>query len=397
MIELNQEQEHLKKIVEDTDNHLFITGKAGTGKTTLLQSIKRSTKKKLVVVAPTGVAALNIGGQTIHSLFGIPPKLIKKEELKINKRSKSILSKIDSLIIDEISMVRADLMDAIDEILRQAKSSKTPFGGVQVIMFGDLCPYFFNAQVWKQTSFNKYELKTILRQEDDQFKQILDYIRTRKNDNAAYDKLNQRVVTPEQNHQAITLTSTNYIADQINSQKLTTLKGKSLKYDAEISGDMDSSSFPTDASLELKPGAQVMFLRNDLQKRWANGTIGKVHSLTKNEISIEIENEVYVVGKEIWEKIRYTYNSRTHSLNEEVVSSFTQYPLKLAWAITIHKSQGKTLDSVLIDLGARAFAHGQTYVALSRCKTLEGIYLTRKINPSDIIVDPKIISFMETL
>lgn len=418
MIELNQEQEQLKRIVEDSGKHLFITGKAGTGKSTLLQAIKKSSKKKLVVVAPTGVAAINIGGQTIHSLFGIPPQLIKKEELKITKQKKAILSKIDTLIIDEISMVRADLLDAIDEILRQAKSNKAAFGGVQLIMFGDLYqlppvinspelrkyfednfggPYFFNAQVWKHCAFNKYELKTILRQEDEQFKHILDCVRSRKIDNLAFDKLNQRVITPEQGREIITLTTTNYTADQINFQKLGALKGKSFKYVADLDGNLDPSSFPAELHLELKPGAQVMFLRNDPQRRWANGTIGKVHSLTEKEISIAVENEVHVVGKERWDKIRYSYDSKTHSLEEEVVSTFTQHPLKLAWAITIHKSQGKTLDSVLIDLGARAFAHGQTYVALSRARTLEGIYLSRKININDIIVDPRITGFMETL
>ncbi|MBI3591677.1 MAG: AAA family ATPase [Candidatus Melainabacteria bacterium] len=416
-IKLSEEQLDIKNIIESTNKHLFITGKAGTGKSTLLQDIKENTKKRCVVVAPTGVAAVNVGGQTIHSLFRLPPKFITEEDINVGERTKKLLKAIDMVIIDEISMVRVELMDAIDIVLRKARSNNDPFGGVQIIMVGDLYQlppvvkeeellqyftrkyggiYFLNAKVWQRSSFEMYELKTVFRQEDIQFKHMLDCIREDRCSSETFNSLNERAKVSVPTNGVITLTSTNKIADQINEKHLNQLYSDLFIYEAHINGDFDQSSFPAELSLRLKKGAQVMFVRNDRNlNRWVNGTLGHVHSLTRDEVKVDIKGEIHLIKKETWEKYRYNFDEKTNSIKAEIVASFTQYPLKLAWAITIHKSQGKTLDSVLIDLGTGAFACGQTYVALSRCTSLDGIYLKRKITSKDILVDPKIIDFMK--
>lgn len=416
-IKLSEEQLAVKNIIENTNKPLFVTGKAGTGKSTLLQAVRDSTKKRCVAIAPTGVAAINVGGQTIHSFFRLPPKFITEEDINISEGTKKLLKAIEMVIIDEISMVRADLMDAIDIVLRKARANDDPFGGVQIVMFGDLYQlppvvkeeellqyfmrkyggvYFFNAKVWQCSSFEIYELKTIFRQEDSQFKNMLDCIREDRCNSETFALLNERAKVSVPTNSIIILTSTNKIANQINEKHLKQLDSELFIYEAHINGDFDQPSFPAELSLRLKKGAQVMFVRNDHHlNRWVNGTLGHVHSLTKNEITVDIKGKIHLVTKETWEKYRHNLNEQTNSIKAEVVASFTQYPLKLAWAITIHKSQGKTLDSVLIDLGARAFACGQTYVALSRCTRLDGIYLKREITSRDIIVDPKIVHFMK--
>lgn len=414
-LKLSDEQQKIFDIIENQNRNVFITGKAGTGKSALLQYFKYKSKKRLVVVAPTGIAALNVGGQTIHSLFRIPPAFTDKNNLKVYPKTALLLRNIDTLVVDEISMVRADLMDAIDHILKAARRNTLPFGGVQVVMFGDLYQlppvvndpelhkyfahnhggyYFFNAHVWRDAPLDIYELSQIFRQKDEDFKNILNEIRLGSVSENSLSNLNRRVdfTVPEEG--VITLATTNASVNSTNVQRLSRLSGKLFSYKAEIEGDLEKSSFPTEEELELKVGAQVMFLKNDKEKRWVNGTIGFIKSLSEDEIKVDIDGIVYPVEKETWNKIRYFYNQRERKIDEEVISSFTQYPLRLAWAVTIHKSQGQTYGSVAIDLGDGAFAHGQTYVALSRCKMLETLYLKREVLAEDIIVDSAVTNFM---
>ena len=390
-IRLSNQQKKLFEKIESSSEHMFITGKAGTGKSVLLQYLKQHTNKNMVVLAPTGVAALNVSGQTIHSFFRIPPSFVRNENLKLSYKTSLLLRNLDCIVIDEISMVRADLMDAIDYLLRKARSENTQFGGVQMIMFGDLYQlppvvsdpelhkyfehnhggyYFFNAHAWKNDPMNIYELTENFRQKDETFRLILNSIRTGSIDDKALSHLNRRVSVIIPKEGVITLAPTNGLVSEINHQKLLELQGKTLEYRATITGDLEQSSFPTDEILKLKKGAQVMFLRNDKQKRWVNGTIGYIESLGADIIKVNIDGIVFPVQKETWNKIRYQYNQAERTVEEETVSSFTQFPLRLAWAITIHKSQGQTYKSVLVDMQGGAFAHGQTYVALSRCKSL---------------------------
>ncbi len=417
-LKLSQEQQAVFDIIENKNGHIFITGKAGTGKSALLQYFKYKSKKRLVVVAPTGIAALNVGGQTIHSLFGFPPAFLSQERLEqltLRPKMAFLLRNIDTVVIDEISMVRADLLDAIDYRLRTARANNLPFGGVQIVMFGDLYQlppvvsdpelhkyfahnrgghYFFNAHVWKNISMEIYELTQIFRQRDENFKNILNKIRRGSITEVLLNELNQRTNFQAPDDGVITLTTTNNAVSAINSFRLSQLTGKLFTYRAYIEGELEKTSFPTEEFLELKEGAQVMFLKNDKEKRWVNGTMGFVKSLSKNEVKVDIDGIVYSVPKETWNKIRYYYNQQERKIEEEVASSFNQYPLRLAWAITVHKSQGQTYGSVAVDMGDGAFAHGQTYVALSRCRAFETLYLKRGIMTEDIIIDPAIIEFM---
>lgn len=414
-LKLSPEQQKLFEKLEKTKNHIFVTGKAGTGKSALLQYFKRHSAKRLVVVAPTGVAALNVGGQTIHSLFKIPPSFIKKSSLSVDPRTAMLLRNLDTVVIDEISMVRADLMDAIDHLLRQARGNSVSFGGVQMIMFGDLYQlppvvsdpelhkyfadnhggyYFFNADVWQNTALEIYELTQVFRQKDEGFKEILNAIRIGSVDDQLLSLLNVRTVPDIPSDGVITLATTNKTVSAINHARLAQLPGEMHEYRAVISGKLEESSYPTEEILCLKKGAQVMLIKNDKEKRWVNGTLGYIDSLSNNEIKVNIDGIVYSVPQETWSKIRYYYNQAKRSVEEEIVSSFTQYPLRLAWAVTVHKSQGRTYGSITVDMGDGAFAHGQTYVALSRCKSLEGLFLKREILREDIIVDPAVINFM---
>lgn len=418
VMKLNEEQEELRSLIENTKDHIFITGKAGTGKSTLLQALKKTSPKKFVVAAPTGVAALNVGGQTVHSLFKLPAKFVHRSDIKVSKATQKLLSQIEMVIIDEVSMLRADLMDAIDEILQEARSSRQAFGGVQMVMFGDLYQlppivadrelqqyfkdhynsyYFFSANVWQNTQLRVHELETIFRQDDGEFKQVLNSLRVGNFNQEAIAVLNSRANIPTPTENFITLALTNNTVSEINHRKLAEIKEQSFTYAAEISGDLEPSAFPTEKNLELKAGAQVMFLKNDREKRWVNGTIGEIDYLTDDAIEVKVNGEVVVVKKEKWDKIKYSYDSEKQAIKEEVESSFTQFPLRLAWAITVHKSQGQTLDTVVFDIERGAFAHGQTYVALSRCRSLEGLYLRRPIRARDIIVDPQVSQFMRSL
>ncbi len=414
-ITLSSEQKELFELLEKANNHYFFTGKAGTGKSVLLQYFRQKSEKHIVVCAPTGVAALNIGGQTIHSLFKIPPGFVKKDSLKIEKRTAKLLKHIDSVVIDEVSMVSPDLMDAMDHLLRQARNSTVPFGGVQMVMFGDLYQlppvltdkelyeyfeknyggyFFFNAHVWQRTSFEIRELTTIFRQKDEDFKIILNAIREGTITDEQLALLNKRTVAAP-SEGVVILATINVSVAKINEMRLSKLEATVYEYEAEIEGSLEKSAFPADEVLRLKKGAQVMLLRNDKEKRWVNGSMGYIHSLTDTIIQVSIDGVNYTIPKETWKKIRYNFNQTTNSIEEEVVSSFTQFPLKLAWAITIHKSQGQTYTTVAIDMGRGAFASGQAYVALSRCRTLDGIYLKRPILRQDIIVESKIKDFMK--
>lgn len=415
-ISLSPEQQKLFDRFENTSSHMFITGKAGTGKSVLLQYIKLHTQKDIIVVAPTGVAALNVGGQTIHSLFLFPPTFIDTRSLKLAPKTAKILKNIDTLIIDEVSMVRADLMDGIDYLLRLARGNNEPFGGVQLLMFGDLYQlppvvndrellqyfhdlnggfYFFNSLAWNGTDLEIYELNQNFRQTDETFKTILNSIRGGEVSDNLLFPLNERSKISPPSDGVITLATTNATVFEINHTRLNSLPNHSFAYQASITGDLDPSSFPTESTLILKKGAQIMMLKNDSKKRWVNGSIGVVEDIKEKEISVNIDGNIHTVQPETWNKIRYSFNSEKRQVEEEIVSSFTQFPIRLAWAITVHKSQGQTYNSVVIDMGRGAFAHGQTYVALSRCKSLDTLYLKRPLTFDDIIVDPTIINFMK--
>jgi len=415
-ITLSPEQQKILNLLENTSSHYFITGKAGTGKSVLLQFFKENSAKKVVVCAPTGVAALNVGGQTIHSLFRIPPAFIARESLKpVDAKTALLLKNIDTVVIDEISMVRADLMDAIDHRLRQTRHNSLPFGGAQIVMFGDmyqLSPivsdpelnkyfadnnggyYFFNAHAWKNTRFSVYELTNIFRQKDETFISILNAVREGVVAEQHLSTLNARTQIPIPEEGVLTLATTNQAVNEINNYHLDKISEKMYEYKATIIGSLEYSSFPTEEILRLKKGAQIMLLKNDKEKRWVNGSIGYIESLDETGIKINVDGFIYSLSPETWNKIRYKYNQNAHKIEEEVISSFTQYPLRLAWAITIHKSQGHTYGSVTVDMGNGAFTYGQTYVALSRCKSLEGLYLKREIAREDIKVDQSVISFM---
>lgn len=425
----NPELEIAERFVKYTNRNIFLTGKAGTGKTTFLKSLRYKTQKRMAIVAPTGVAAINAGGVTIHSFFQLPFGPILTERVtgqkiesqafkqKFNKTKINILKTLDLLVIDEISMVRADILDAIDQILRKYKNHYLPFGGAQLLMIGDLqqlapvikqdevyllkpyyqSMYFFNSHALKDANMITVELKHIYRQKDDTFVQILNEIRDDRLTENSYNLLHERYI-PEfkpANKGYITLTTHNRIADEINFEKLNQIEKKSYFFKAHVDGIFPEHSYPTDFKIELKVGAQVMFIKNDsaLEKRYFNGKIGEIIDFEDNMIIVKCDDdEIIETGKETWENIRYNINPKTKEIEEEYIGSFTQYPLRLAWAITIHKSQGLTFEKAVID-AADAFAHGQTYVALSRCKTLEGLVLSSKISKSAIICDAEVRTF----
>lgn len=399
-----------------------MTGPAGTGKTTLLQHFVETTEKTVVVAAPTGVAALAVGGQTLHSLLRLPLGLIGDADLGYCPRETlQMLRAIDVLVIDEVSMVSADVMDAIDKRLRQAKKRGTiPFGGVQLVMFGDLyqlapvvsgkterefytdryaSPWFFDASVWKHTTLRTVVLETVYRQKDPEFQRVLNALRDGTIDADTGRMLNERGAIPPDDPDIITLATTNATVRSINQSRLESLAGDVQIALAEIEGEFGTSSqYPADDELALKLGAQVMFLRNDTAAdgpRWVNGTIGVVTDIG-DTVEVDIDGDRVEVEPVTWEKVRYDYDAGTKQISSEVIAQFTQFPLRLAWAVTIHKAQGKTLDEAMIDLGPRAFAAGQTYVAFSRLTSLDGLHLARPLKPSDIIVDQDVKRFFET-
>lgn len=441
-ITLSAEQRALFEHIEESDNNIFVTGRAGTGKSTLLTYLIENTEKKVAVCAPTGVAALNVGGVTIHSLFTFPFGVLGEVDLgkHLSRRTREILATIDMLVIDEISMVSADLMDAISRAMGIARGRrKLPFGGCQVVMFGDpyqLAPvpgnaderaymadnyqssWFFDAHVWREDSLERYELSEIFRQSDEHFKEILNAIRDGSCNQEMLDYLNQCGNRFPPHDDVIRLATINETVNSVNRARMARLPSEVKKFDAVYTAEDERAfgrALPADPVLELKVGAQVMFIKNDdanlkknsdgrPMKRWVNGTIGHVLDFPKGGgVTVEVDNETFDVGRSIWEKVRYDideeFDEATGKVKEVLVTvplaEFQQIPLKLAWAVTVHKSQGQTYDEVVIDMGRGAFSPGQTYVALSRVRSLEGLYLTRAISMRDVLVDQDVVRFMQ--
>jgi len=412
--------------VEQTNCTVFLTGKAGTGKTTFLHAIKKQTHKRLVVTAPTGVAAINAGGVTLHSFFQLPfgPFLPGSEvhngQHRFSREKKNIIKSLDLLVIDEISMVRADLLDGVDSVLRRYRRSELPFGGVQLLMIGDLhqlspvvkeaewqllrglydSPYFFSSQALRRIELVSIELQRIYRQADSNFIDLLNRVRTNQLDSETLARINVRYLpdfSPQDNEGYITLCTHNRSADTINAAKLRTLSARSRSFEALVEGVFPEHTFPNAATLELKVGAQVMFVRNDMtpEKRYFNGKIGKVTGISDEAIEVTCPGEAGTieVGPVSWENIEYTVDPETTEISQKIIGTFKQFPLKPAWAITIHKSQGLTFDKAVID-AQDAFAFGQVYVALSRCRTFEGLVLSSPLRPQAVKTDATVLQFV---
>lgn len=418
----NDEMNLAWQYIAETDMSVFLTGKAGTGKTTFLHRVRELSPKRMVVVAPTGVAAINAHGVTIHSFFQIAPGLhlsgegheLEKKHYQMSTEKKRILRTLDLLVIDEVSMVRADLMDAIDEVLRRFRDPRRPFGGVQLLLIGDLqqlapiveekekaimdkvydTPYFFSSHALRQTSYVTIELKRVYRQSDERFIELLGKIREGKLDGSILNVLNQRYVAgyePKEEDECIRLTTHNRTAQAYNEGKLRSLPGSVHSFCCSVEGDFPESSYPADGKLLLKRGAQVMFIKNDTGevREYYNGKIGHVAGFENDSVIVRCkgENHDIAVGLSQWENTRISIDANTGELREQVIGTFRQYPLRLAWAITVHKSQGLTFDHAVLDIN-NAFASGQVYVALSRCRTLEGLVLASPLDPHSLQTDP---------
>lgn len=425
-LKTNPKLELAYNFIQYTGQNIFLTGKAGTGKTTFLKSLKERSPKRMIVVAPTGVAAINAGGVTIHSFFQLSfaPQVGVESQMsadqRFTKEKINIMRTLDLLVIDEISMVRADILDAIDRTLRRFKNRKKPFGGVQLLMIGDLqqlapvvkneewelmkdfyeTPYFFSSRVLQEFPYVSIELTEVFRQQDDHFIRLLNKVRDNLVDEWAMNELNKRVIpgfAPDDDEGYITLCTHNASARRINENKLRQLPGRKEKFTASVQGKFPEYSYPADFELELKKGAQVMFVKNDTspEKRFFNGKIGQVTGFGDETVLVKCPGDDHEIEVEAqtWENMKYSIDKESGEIKEELEGSFTQIPLKTAWAITIHKSQGLTFEKAIIDAEA-SFAHGQVYVALSRCKTLEGMVLSTPVTPRSIITDGKVSGFI---
>lgn len=427
-IELNPEFRQALQLMEDSASHLLITGRAGTGKSTLLEYFRENTRKKAVVLAPTGVAAVNVGGQTIHSFFRFKPS-VTPASIKRKKKSETgksrLYKKLSTIIIDEVSMVRADLLDCIDKFLRyNGPDEHLPFGGIQMIFIGDLyqlppvvtsgerdifkshyaSPYFFSAKVFESLDVTFIELEKVYRQKDDEFVRLLNAIRNRSvtdDDLAGFNRRFDPEFEPPRDSFYLYLTSTNALADEINDKRLLELPGKTWRAQGVIEGDFGKEYLPTAVEIKLKKGAQIMLLNNDSAGQWINGTIGKIRRFEKDDegdevIVADLDNgDTARITPHTW-KI-YRFFIKDNELQSEEVGAFTQYPVRLAFAVTIHKSQGKTFENVIIDIGRGTFAHGQMYVALSRCTTLQGIVLKQPLRKTAILMDWQVVKFLTSI
>ena len=426
----NKEWQDALQIVDFTRRSLFLTGKAGTGKSTFLRYVDKHTKKKHVILAPTGIAAINAGGATLHSFFRLPfhPLLPNdtrydrrhiKETLKYTSEQRKMLRELELIIIDEISMVRADIIDFIDKVLRIYTRNYEPFGGKQLLLVGDIyqlepvvkeedrqllspfyaSAYFFNAKVWQQMQLVSIELRKVYRQKDDRFIALLDRIRQNTATQQDLQSLNARVGTEgTAEGLSIILAARRDIVDYTNEQRLAALEGNPSIFYGTIRGDFPDSSLPTPMELALKPGAQVIFIKNDKEKRWVNGTLGTVIAIDEEGGIITVADEQlneFDVEREVWENVRYTFNEKEQKIEEQLLGTYEQFPLRLAWAITVHKSQGLTFSQVSIDFTGGVFAGGQTYVALSRCTSLQGISLKAPIRQQDIFVRAEVVRFAQ--
>ena len=408
---LSDQFQEIISLFEKSSKNIFITGKAGTGKSSLIRYLKNNTKKNLVLLAPTAIAALNINAKTIHSFFNFPFHIITKSDIK-KHYNKRLINKIDTMLIDEASMLRPDIMDAIDLTLQITRENKQPFGGIQMVLVGDLYQlppvitndeieimsslypdgcFFFNSNVFKNISISKFELTKVYRQDDQKLINLLDKVRNASLDEDDLLSFNKRIVdrdwtVPEE---VLTLSTNNSKVNSINASNLKNIDSKEYIYNADIEGKYTGA--PVDAELKIKVGAQVMLVKNG--ENWVNGTLAIIDSLSKDEIHIKIKDEVYKLEKEKWEKFEYKISN--NKIIPSVSATFIQYPLKLAWAATIHKCQGQTFDKVMIDMDYGAFAHGQTYVALSRVVSLDGLFLRKPLQTEDFIFNPIIKEFLE--